>query len=85
MAPLTTGQLEIANSGAHCHSACSICSAGKFLLREVTCSSTSRLGRLLGLALGTYFLLRNPNLEFRKSETLADQIGRRLSFCGQSH
>lgn len=57
----------------------------KSLLREVTCFSTSRLGRLLWLALGTYFLLRNPNLEFRKSKTLADQISRQLSFCGQSH
>lgn len=61
MAPLATGQLKIANRGPRCHSGCSLCSAGESSLREVTCSSPSRLRRLLGLALGTYFLLRNPN------------------------
>lgn len=62
-APLATGKLKIASLRSHCHSKGSACSTGKSLFREDTCCSTSRLDRLLELALETHFLLRNPNLE----------------------
>lgn len=85
-ARLATGELKIASPGPCCHSRCSaLCTQGP--AQSGTCSSTSRLGWLLGLALGTYCLFGNPNLDpesLSPASQWAAGTAATLNFCGQS-